>query len=60
MDWLNMIINVIAIFAGAWDLSGLSMHTKWGREHEGYQYAIMLAAILAACLVGGLLRFIFG
>ena len=21
------------------------MHTKWGREHEDYQYAIMLAAI---------------
>lgn len=54
-----MIINVIAIFAGLGIYLGV-MHTKWGREHEGYQYAIMLAAILAACLVGGLLRFIFG
>lgn len=59
MDWLNMIINVIAIFAGLGIYLGV-MYTKWGREHEGYQYAIMLAAILAACLVGGLLRFIFG
>ena len=59
MDWLNMIINVIAIFAGLGIYLG-AMHTKWGREHEDYQYAIMLAAILTACLVGGLLRFIFG
>ena len=48
MDWLNMIINVIAIFAGLGIYLGV-MHTKWGREHEGYQYAIMLAAIF--CLL---------
>ena len=59
MDWLNMIINVIAIFAGL-GLYLVVMHTKWGREHEGYQYAIMLASILVACLVGGLLRYILG
>lgn len=59
MDWLGLTINLIAIFAGL----GLYIwigHTKWGKEHQEYQYAIMLAAILAACLVGGVLRVVVG
>ena len=55
MDWFNLIINVIAIFIGL-GVYLIIMHTKWGREHEQYQFAIMLAAVLAACLVGGILR----
>ena len=58
MDWLNMVINIIAIFVGLAAYLGI-MHTKWGCEHEEYQYAIMLAAILGACLIGGALRMLF-
>lgn len=58
MDWLNMVINIIAIFVGLAAYLGI-MHTKWGRVHEEYQYAIMLAAILGACLIGGALRMLF-
>lgn len=58
MDWLNMVINIIAIFVGLAGYLGI-MHTKWGREREDYQYAIMLAAILGACLIGGALRMLF-
>ena len=46
---------MIAIFIGL-GVYLIIMHTKWGREHEQYQFAIMLAAVLAACLVGGILR----
>lgn len=53
-----MVINIIAIFVGLAGYLGI-MHTKWGREHEDYQYAIMLAAILGACLIGGALRMLF-
>ena len=40
MDWLNMVINIIAIFVGLAAYLGI-MHTKWGREHEEYQYATL-------------------
>ena len=55
MDWLNLIINVIAIFAGL-ALYLVIQNSKWGREHTQYQYAIMLGTILLACIVGGVLR----
>lgn len=55
MDWQGLIINLIAIFAGLFIYIGIS-NTKWGRNHEEYQYAIMLAAVIGACLIGGLLR----
>lgn len=52
-----MLINVVAI------LSGLAIYilvcrTKWGKEHDEYQYAIMLGSIMAAVLIGGLLRWL--
>jgi len=58
MDWAGLIINVAAIFAGL-ALYIVILRTKWGQEHEGYQYAIMLLCIIAACLIGGLLRYLF-
>ncbi len=57
MDWTGLIINLIAIFAGLFIYIGIS-NTQWGRDHEEYQYAIMLAAVLAACLIGGVLRMV--
>ena len=52
-----MIVNVIAI------LSGLALYmaivnSKWGKAHEGFQYAIMLGTILFAVLVGGFIRWL--
>lgn len=55
MDWLNLIINVIAIFAGL-AIYLVIQNSKWGKEHTQYQYAVMLGAILLACIVGGILR----
>ena len=57
MDTANMIVNVIAI------LSGLALYmaivnSKWGKAHEGFQYAIMLGTILFAVLVGGFIRWL--
>ncbi len=59
MNWSGLIINLVAIFAGL-AIYILIMNSKWGKEHEEIQYAIMLVAVLAACLIGGLLRFIIG
>ena len=59
MDWLGLTINLVAIFVGLAIYIGIG-HTKWGKEHTEYQYAIMLAAILAACVVGGVLRAVIG
>lgn len=59
MDWAGLIVNVAAIFIGLAFYLWIS-HTKWGREHREYQYAIMLGAILAACIVAGGLRALVG
>ena len=58
LDWQGLIVNIIAIFAGLFVYIGIA-NTKWGREHEEYQYAFMLASVLGACIVGGLLRAFF-
>lgn len=58
MDWQNLIINIIGIFAGL-AIYIIVMNTKWGEEHADFQYAIMLVSILAACIVGGVLRWVF-
>jgi len=57
MEINNMIINVIAICSGLAIYIAIS-NTKWGKEHEQFQYAIMLAAILSAVLIGGLIRWL--
>ena len=57
MDTANMLINVAAIFAGLLIYIFIS-NTKWGKKHEQYQYAIMLMAIMAAVLLGGLVRWL--
>ena len=59
MDWMGLVINVAAIFIGLAFYLGI-LHTKWGEEHKDYQYAIMLAAVLAACVVAGGLRWGIG
>lgn len=59
MDWIGLMINLTAIFAGLGLFIGIG-HTKWGKEHTEYQYAIMLATILAACVIGGILRVVIG
>ena len=57
MDTANMLINVVAILTGLFLYIGVT-NTKWGKEHEGYQYAIMLGTILFAVLVGGFIRWL--
>ncbi|MBQ7149134.1 MAG: hypothetical protein IJR96_10345 [Pseudobutyrivibrio sp.] len=57
MDTANMLINVAAILGGL-GIYILISNTKWGRAHEQYQYAIMLVAVLAAVLLGGLARWL--
>ena len=55
MDWAGMLINVFAIFCGL-GLYTRVMNSKFGQTHEQWQYAIMLCAIIIACLIGGVLR----
>ena len=57
MDTANMLINVAAILAGL-VLYIFVTNTKWGKDHEQYQYMIMLGTILIAVLIGGLLRWL--
>lgn len=57
MDTANMLINVAAILGGLVIYIFIS-NTKWGKSHEQYQYAIMLIAIMAAVLLGGLARWL--
>ena len=57
MDWLGLVINLVAIASGLAIYIVIS-RSKWGREHEEYQYAIMLFSVLGACVAGGLLRLI--
>lgn len=57
MDYISLIANVVAIFAGLALYIGIS-NTKWGKAHSQFQYAIMLAAVLFAVLVGGLIKWL--
>ncbi|MBE5910714.1 hypothetical protein [Pseudobutyrivibrio sp.] len=57
MDTVNMLINVAAIVSGLF-IYIFICKTRWGKEHEQIQYAIMLMAILFAVLVGGLIRWL--
>ena len=52
-----MLINVAAILAGLVIYIFIS-NTKWGQTHQQFQYAIMLMAIMAAVLLGGLARWL--
>lgn len=57
MNWLNLIANFIAILAGLFIYIGI-MNTPWGKKHQDIQYGIMLAAVLGACLIGGLIKWL--
>ncbi len=57
MDTANMLINVAAIITGLF-LYIFITNTKWGKDHEQIQYAIMLATILVAVLIGGMIRWL--
>ena len=57
MDTANMLINVVAILAGL-GFYILITNTRWGKAHEDFQYGIMLMAIMAAVLLGGLVRWL--
>lgn len=57
MDYIKLIINVVAILAGLGVYIGVT-NSKWGKEHEQYQYAIMLGSIMFVVLVGGVLKWL--
>ena len=46
LDWSGMIINVVSVFVGLAIYLGI-LKTGWGQEHMKFQWAIMLAALLA-------------
>lgn len=58
MDSRNMLINVVAILVGL-ALYIIVTNTKWGKEHEQFQYMIMLGTIMMAVCIGGFLRMNF-
>ena len=53
-----MLINVVAILVGL-ALYIIVTNTKWGKEHEQFQYMIMLGTIMMAVCIGGFLRMNF-
>ena len=57
MNVVEFIVNVTAIFTGLFIYIG-AIRSKWGKEHEQHQYAIMLGAVLLAALIGGFLRWL--
>lgn len=57
MDTANMLINVAAILGGLCIYIFIS-NTKWGKAHVQYQYAIMLVAVMASVLIGGVARWL--
>ncbi len=59
MDWAGLIVNVAAIFIGLAIFLGI-INSKWGKEHQDIQYFIMLVAVLAACVIAGVLRLLVG
>lgn len=59
MDWIGLILNIAAIFAGVFIYIGIA-HSKWGKKHENIQFFIMLVSILLACLAVGIIRYFVG
>lgn len=55
MDWTGVITSFVCLIGGVLIYLGI-MHTKWGRARVKYQTFIMIVAIAAACVVGGLIR----
>lgn len=51
MDWLGLIVNFCAIIFGLL-LYILIANSKWGKKNEKYQFPIMLAVVVIACLAG--------
>lgn len=59
MDWKGLISSVAALFAGLL-LYILFVNSKIGKKYEHYQYAVMVAVIIAACVIGGILKYLLG
>lgn len=58
MDWVGLIINVVAIFVGFFVYIGI-YHSPLAKKLDRFQYPVLLAVIILICLIGGLLRAIF-
>lgn len=58
MNWTGVITSFICLIGGVLIYLAI-MHTSWGRAHTKYQVFIMIIAIVAACVAGGLVRYIF-
>lgn len=59
LDWGGLIINVVSVFVGLAIYLGI-LKTGWGQKHMKFQWAIMLAALLAAVLIAWGVRTLIG
>lgn len=57
MDWSGVITSFICLIGGVLIYLGI-MRTSWGKARAKYQVFIMIIAIVAACVVGGLIRYL--
>ena len=57
MNVVEFIVNVLAIFSGLFIYIGV-IKSEWGKKHAHHQYLIMLGAVLAGALIGGVLRWL--
>lgn len=55
MDWIGLIINIVALFIGFFIYIGI-YHTKLGDKLSKYQYPVLLLVLILVCGIGGVLR----
>ena len=58
MDWIGLICNLVALVAGLFLYIGIT-NSKFGKKYENLQYGIMLVCVIAACVIGGVLKWFF-
>ncbi len=58
MDWIGLLINIIALFIGFFIYIGI-YHTRFGDKLEKYKYPVLLAVLIIVCIIGWVLKFVF-
>lgn len=59
MNWIGLIINVIALIIGFFIYIGI-YRTKYAQKLEDYKYFVLLVVLIVTCIIGGILRMIIG
>lgn len=58
MNWIGLLINIVALFAGFFIYIGI-YHTRLGDKLDKYKYPVLLAILIIVCIIGGFMKFVF-